>query len=149
MKLTKDQKEKLENLLPALDNSKLKKALKRAIKTWETEEYGKGLWGVIVQDGKVCMNPSYHQPACCLLGAAILNVKTKKDYEIRYPSVWAVTGFSMREVDIVVSTFDNGIKSAWIIYKSEELSSSEKELITEVLKIREILFDDERNELNW
>lgn len=134
-KLSKQQLQELRDLLATLKHPKLKKLLKRAIKTWEEYKVCNGRFGIVVKDDKVCVKFD----RCCLIGAGIHGCKYRRkkyaetDDRLLKP-LWYVSGFSEFEFDVIWHAFD--ALSNWPLdrYPSESL------LIKEVFKIRDICF---------
>lgn len=140
MKLAEIQKQTLEELLPKLSHPVIKKLLKRAIPVWESEGFAFCGWGVRINDESV-VKRLHCAAGCCLMGAAILNVKSfnaESSLDFR-SSVWAVSGASNKERSFIMSAFDDGKYSKLYKFEYDSLSEKDKLLVDEVLKIREIL----------
>lgn len=136
VKLTKNQLQDLKNLNEKLQHPKLKKLLKRAIKTWETHGVTTGVFGIKVYNNKI--EPFEENASCCLIGAGITGCKFpyKGSYdfnEMIWKPAFYVAGFSQEEVNTI-----------WCIFDGMRPTSADKEnrplLIKEVVAIRRICF---------
>lgn len=137
-RLSKQQLKELRDLLTTLKHPKLKKLLKRAIKTWEEYKACSGHFGIIAEDNKVRVRFD----RCCLIGAGIHGCKyqnnrlAKTDDRLIKPA-WCVAGFSKFEFDVIWHAFDALPRpDSWVF----DAYPSETSLIKEVFKIRDICF---------
>jgi len=123
VKLSEKQLEDLRKLHKDLKHPKLKKLLKRAVKTWETTEVRANSFGVYQSNKKIkkdsdWVNHGYTKP------------------------LWYVSGFSEKEFEVIHKTFDAYHQQTdqvlYNLYKDNVKNL--KLLINEISQIRNICF---------
>jgi len=144
MKLNDKQKHQLETLLQNLKHKKLRKLLKRAIPIWEKEGYSTGTWGTKLKEGfLVRLKPRERWPdkeGCCLIGASTLGLESKiTNYSAQFNAAESISEIIVFEYRLIQDVFDDGLNSSLYDLHKPSLTESNRLLVEEICKIREIL----------